>query len=100
MMVHGEVFRGRYRNSFEKPTSFVPGQISKVQFKVGDIAHTFKKGHRIMVQIQSSWFPLVDRNPQQFVDIYHCTEDDFIISDIRIYHDRENASRIILPVLE
>ena len=100
MLVHGEVFRGRYRNSFENPEAFEPDKVTQVRFKVGDIAHTFKKGHRIMVQIQSSWFPLVDRNPQQFVDIYHCSESDFIISDIRIFHDRENPSRIILPVLE
>lgn len=65
MLVHGEIMRGRYRNSYENPTPFAPGKIEEVKYKLGDIAHTFKKGHRIMIQIQSSWFPLVDRNPQQ-----------------------------------
>jgi putative CocE/NonD family hydrolase len=100
MLVHGEIFRGRYRNSYEKPAAFTPGKIETLQFKVGDIAHCFKKGHRIMVQIQSSWFPLVDRNPQQFVDIYHCKDSDFKKSDIRIYHDAQHSSKIILPILK
>jgi hypothetical protein len=63
------------------------------------VAHTFKKGHRIMVQIQSSWFPLVDRNPQQFLDIYKANDSDFQKSSIRIYHDGKNASKITLPVV-
>ncbi|MCG6189094.1 CocE/NonD family hydrolase [Maribellus maritimus] len=99
MLVRGEVFRGRYRNSFENPTAFTPEKIEKVKFELPPIAHSFKKGHRIMVQIQSSWFPLVDRNPQQFVDIYHCDESDFVKSEIKIFHDTQNASKIILPVL-
>jgi len=99
MLVHGEVFRGRFRNSFEEPEAFVPGRVDRVRFNVGNIAHTFRRGHRIMVQIQSSWFPLVDRNPQQFVDIYHCKEEDFVKSDIRIYHDGDHPSKILLPVL-
>jgi len=99
MLVHGEVFRGRYRKSFEKPEPFTPGKVEQVRFKMGDIAHTFKKGHRIMVQIQSSWFPLVDRNPQTFVDIYKAIPSDFRKSTIRIYHDRNHSSNIILPVL-
>ena len=100
MLVRAEVFRGRYRKSFENPTAFTPGKIEEVKFELPSIAHQFKKGHRIMVQIQSSWFPLVDRNPQQFIDIYHCDEKDFIKSDIKIYHDAKNASKIILPVLK
>ncbi len=98
MLVHGEVIRGRFRNSYERPEAFVPGKIDRVRFSVGNIAHTFKKGHRIMVQIQSSWFPLVDRNPQQFIDIYHCTEDDFKKADIRIYHGSDQSSKILLPL--
>jgi predicted acyl esterase len=78
----------------------LPGQISKVKFTMNDVAHTFKKGHRIMVQVQSSWFPLVDRNPQQFVNIYTCDEKDFIKSDIKVYHDAANASYVVLPVLK
>ncbi len=99
MLVRGEVFRGRYRNSYENPSAFIPGKIDEVKFELPPIAHCFKKGHRIMVQIQSSWFPLVDRNPQQFVDIYHCSESDFVKSEIKIYHDEQNASKVILPVL-
>ncbi len=99
MLVHGEVFRGRYRKSFEKPEPFTPGKVEQVKYKMGDIAHTFKKGHRIMVQIQSSWFPLVDRNPQTFVDIYKAKQSDFRKSTIRIYHDSDHPSSIILPVL-
>ncbi len=100
MMVHAEIMRGRYRNSLEKPEPFVPGKIERVKFSIGNIAHTFKKGHRIMIQIQSTWFPLVDRNPQKFVDIYHCSDSDFQKADIRIYHDKDAASRIILPILK
>jgi putative CocE/NonD family hydrolase len=99
MLVHGEIFRGRYRNSYEKPEPFKPGKIERVKFDIGDVAHTFKKGHRIMVQIQSSWFPLADRNPQKFVNIYKATESDFQKATIRIYHDKSNASNILLPVL-
>jgi len=100
MLVRAEIFRGRYRKSYENPSSFTPNKIDTVKFNLPDIAHCFKKGHRIMVQIQSSWFPLVDRNPQQFIDIYHCDEKDFIKSDIAIWHDAVNASNIVLPVLK
>jgi uncharacterized protein len=100
MLVRGEVMRGRYRNSLEKPEAFVPGKVTPVNITLPDVAHTFKKGHRIMVQIQSSWFPLVDRNPQQLVDIYHCSDADFVSSDIRIYHDARHQSRIVLPILK
>lgn len=100
MLVRAEIFRGRYRNSYENPAAFTPGKIEQVKFELPSIAHQFKKGHRIMVQVQSSWFPLADRNPQQFIDIYHCDVKDFIKSDIKIYHDAQNASKIILPVLK
>ena len=100
MLVHAEVFRGRYRNSFENPEPFVPNKIEHVKFNIADVAHTFKKGHCIMVQIQSSWFPLVDRNPQKFVNIYEADENDFQKATIRIYHDKKNASNILLPVLK
>ncbi len=100
MLVHGEIFRGRYRNSFENPEPFTPNAITAVKFNVGDVAHTFKKGHRIMVQIQSSWFPLADRNPQKFVNIYTAQDDDFQKAFIRIYHEKKHASFMVLPVLE
>jgi len=99
MLVRAEIFRGRYRKSYENPSPFTPGKIEEVKFELPSIAHRFGKGHRIMVQVQSSWFPLADRNPQQFIDIYHCNEKDFIKSDIKIYHNNKNASSIILPVL-
>jgi putative CocE/NonD family hydrolase len=99
MLVRGEIMRGRYRNSYENPEAFTAGKIEQVKFELPDIAHTFKTGHRIMVQIQSSWFPLADRNPQQFIDIYHCDDKDFIKSDIKIWHNAEHESKIILPVL-
>jgi putative CocE/NonD family hydrolase len=98
MLVHGEIFRGRFRNSFEKPEPFVPNKIELVSFNVGEIAHTFKKGHRIMMQIQSSWFPLADRNPQKFINIFTASENDFQKAAIRIYHDEKHRSSIILPV--
>jgi putative CocE/NonD family hydrolase len=100
MLVHGEIFRGRYRNSYEKPEPFTPDKIEKVAFNIGDVAHTFKKGHRIMVQIQSSWFPLADRNPQKFINIYEARVADFQKANIRIYHDQQHASRLVLPVLK
>lgn len=100
MLVRGEIMRGRYRNSFEKPEAFEPGKITDVKFELPDVAHTFKKGHRLMIQVQSSWFPLADRNPQQFVDIYHCDDKDFIKSEIKLYHDATNASSVILPILK
>ncbi len=85
-LVRSEVFRGRFRNSFEKPEPFVPNEISDVEFPLQDILHTFKKGHRIMIQIHSTWFPYIDRNPQKYVDnIYKADEQDFIKSKISIY---------------
>jgi putative CocE/NonD family hydrolase len=100
MLVRGEIMRGRFRNSFEKPEAFEAGKIATVKFELPDVAHTFKKGHRLMVQVQSSWFPLADRNPQQFVDIYHCDDKDFVKSEIKLYHDVNHASSIILPVIK
>jgi uncharacterized protein len=99
MLVRGEIFRGKFRNSFEKPEPFQPGKTETVRFSLPDVAHTFKKGHRLMVQIQSSWFPLSDRNPQKFKDIYTCDDGDFQKSTIRIYRDGHNASNVILPVI-
>jgi putative CocE/NonD family hydrolase len=99
MLVRGEIMRGRYRNSFEKPEAFEPGRLETVKFTLPDVSHTFRKGHKLMVQIQSSWFPLFDRNPQQFVNIYTCGDEDFIPSDIRVFHQADAASSILLPIL-
>ncbi|HAO46461.1 MAG TPA: CocE/NonD family hydrolase [Ferruginibacter sp.] len=96
MLVRGEIMRGKFRNSFEKPEPFVPGKITEVKYTMPDVAHTFKKGHKLMIQVQSSWFPIMDRNPQKFVDIYKCDDSDFQKSSIRIYEN----SKILLPVLK
>jgi putative CocE/NonD family hydrolase len=100
MLVRGDIFRGRFRHSFEQPQAFEPGAIEQVKFQLPDVAHTFQKGHRLMIQVQSTWFPLADRNPQQFVNIYEAVEKDFVKETIRIYHDDKNSSGIILPVLK
>lgn len=100
MLVRGEIMRGRFRNSFSNPEAFVPNQISEVKFELPDVAHTFLKGHRMMVQIQSSWFPLADRNPQQFIDTYQCGEKNFEKCTVNVFHDSAHASEITLPVLK
>ncbi len=100
MLVRGEVMRGRYRNSFEHPEGFKPGKVTQVKFALPDIAHCFQKGHRIVVQIQSSWFPLNDLNPQQFIDITQANEQDFIKSDIKIFHEKTHPSKITVNRLK
>lgn len=100
MLVRGEVMRGKFRRSFEAPVPFRPGKVENVRFYLPDIAHTFKKGHRLMVQVQSSWFPLVDRNPQKFMNIYEADDNDFIKSDIRIYHSSQYSSHLSLPIVK
>jgi uncharacterized protein len=98
--VRAEVMRGKFRNDPSKPEAFTPNKITEVKFNLNDVAHTFKKGHKIMVQVQSSWFPLVDRNPQKMMRIPDATEKDFQKAAIKIYHDAVNASKIVLPVLK
>jgi hypothetical protein len=100
MLVHAEIMRGKFRNSFEVPEPFKPGKVERVRFAMPDVAHTFRKGHRVMLQVQSSWFPLADRNPQVFTDIYHCDDKDFVKSTIRLYHDSDHPSAVLLPVLK
>ncbi|MDF2432239.1 MAG: uncharacterized protein JWP44_1870 [Mucilaginibacter sp.] len=97
MLVRAEIMRGKFRNSFAKPEPFVAGKPTQVNYTLPDVAHTFKKGHKIMIQVQSSWFPLTDRNPQQFVDINHAKNTDFVKETIKVYH---NSSKIILPVIQ
>ena len=85
-LVRSEVFRGRFRNSFEKPEPFVPNQVTDINVPLQDVLHTFKKGHKIMIQIHSTWFPYIDRNPQKYVDnIYKANAEDFIKSNIKVY---------------
>jgi putative CocE/NonD family hydrolase len=98
-LVRGDIFRGKFRESFEKPSPFVPDEPTRIRFKLNDICHVFRPGHRLMVQIQSSWFPLFDRNPQTFVDIYSAGPEDFQTARQRVYHTAEQATRLRLPVL-
>jgi putative CocE/NonD family hydrolase len=98
-LLRGEPFRGKFRNSFTKPEPLVPGKVTKIEFQMPDVYHAFRKGHRIMVQVQSSWFPLVDLNPQQFVDIYHAKPEDFRKATQRLYHSKNAPSVLFLNVL-
>jgi putative CocE/NonD family hydrolase len=98
-LVRGDVMRGKFRNSYEKPEPFVPSQPTRVKFTMQDTCHTFRSGHRIMVQVQSTWFPLVDRNPQTFVDIYTAKESDFQKATQRVYRSGESGSRVTVMVL-
>ena len=98
-MVRGEPLRGKFRNSFSKPEAFVPGKAAKIEYVMPDVCHTFRPGHRIMVQIQSSWFPLIDRNPQQFLSIPSAKATDFQKATERVYWGGPEGSRIRLQVL-
>lgn len=98
-LVRGEPFRGKFRNSFSKPEPFTPGKLSKIEYAMPDIFHTFRRGHRIMIQIQSSWFPLVDRNPQTFTNIYKADASQFKKADERVYHSTTAASHLKVNVL-
>ena len=100
-MVRSEVIRGRFRNSFEKPEPFVPNQVTDVIFRLQDVLHTFKKGHRVVVQVQSTWFPLIDRNPQKYVDnIFKAETSDFIRATHRVHHSNTQPSLLRVEVLE
>jgi putative CocE/NonD family hydrolase len=98
-LVRAEVMRGKFRDSFENPKPFTSNYVTKVSFQLPDVAHTFKKGHRLMVQVQSSWFPLVDRNPQVFMRIPEAEKADFKNADIRVFHDAEHASQVRVMVV-
>lgn len=98
-LVRGDVMRGKFRNSFERPEPFAPGEPTAVNFTLQDSYHTFRSGHRIMLQVQSTWFPLVDRNPQKFVDIHQARPGDFQKAVQRLYRSGKRASRVSLPIL-
>ncbi len=98
-MVRGEPFRGRFRNGFDKPTPFEPGKPDKVEFVMPGVYHTFLRGHRIMVQIQSTWFPLIDRNPQTFVNIPDAKPSDYVKATERVYHTPEQPSGVQVLVM-
>jgi putative CocE/NonD family hydrolase len=99
-LVRGEPFRGKFRHNLEKPEPFVPGRRERIEFAMPDVFHTFRVGHRIMIQIQSSWFPLTDRNPQKFVDIPKAKASDFAKAVERVYIGGPDGSRIRVLVLD
>jgi putative CocE/NonD family hydrolase len=99
MLVAGEVFRSRYRQSFSKPVAMVPGQPTKIEFDLRDRYHRFLKDHRIMIQVQSSWFPVIDRNPQTFVNIYEAKPADFRKATHRVYRSAAQPSGVKVSVL-
>lgn len=99
-LVRGDVMRGKFRTSFEKPEPFSPGKPALVKFTIPDLNHTFRTGHKIMVQVQSTWFPLVDRNPQTFVDIYRAKEADFKKATQRVYRTKDMPSKVTVRVLK
>ncbi|HEX7458901.1 MAG TPA: CocE/NonD family hydrolase, partial [Ginsengibacter sp.] len=95
-----EVIRGRYRKSFTQPSPLVPGKAEEFVIDLHDINHTFLKGHRMMIQVQSTWFPIIDRNPQKYVpNIFEAKESDFIKATETIYCNKQYASYIELPVM-
>ncbi|MEJ7811712.1 MAG: CocE/NonD family hydrolase [Gemmatimonadaceae bacterium] len=100
MLLAGEVFRAKYRQGYERPVPMVPGQATKVEFDLRDRYHTFQKGHRIMVQVQSSWFPVIDRNPGTFTNIYHARPSDYRRTTQRVYRSPGQASRLIVQVVQ
>lgn len=101
MMVRSEIIRGRYRDSYEKPEPFASGRPTLVELPLQDVLHTFEPGHRVMIQVQSTWFPLVDRNPQKWVDnIFEAKDDDFVSATHRVYRDAKHPSRIELTTIE
>ncbi|HYY96625.1 MAG TPA: CocE/NonD family hydrolase, partial [Pyrinomonadaceae bacterium] len=97
-LVRGEPFRGKFREGFERPVAFTPGKPAAINFQMPDVYHAFRRGHRIMIQVQSSWFPLVDRNPQRFMEIPKATAADFQKATERIYRSRALSSSVTLSV--
>jgi len=98
-LVRGEPFRGKFRRSFEQPVPFEPGKPDRIEFAMPDIAHTFRKGHRIVVHVQSSWFPLIDRNPQKFVEIPQAAESDFQKAVQKVFYGGQSGSRVSVRVM-
>ena len=99
-LIRAEVFRGRFRESFEEPQPFVPDEVAEISFDLWDVFHTFKRGHRIMVHVQSTWFPFIDRNPQKYVpSIFEANEADFIQVINRVYRSQEHPSHIEVGIL-
>ncbi len=99
MLLAGEVMRSKFRNSIERPEPMVPNEVTKIEFDVRDRYHRFLKGHRIMVQIQSTWFPVIDRNPQRFMDIYHASEADFQKATQKVFRSATHSSHLKFGVM-
>jgi hypothetical protein len=101
LMVANEVFRGRFRKSFEKPQPIEPNKVNEFAVDMRHCDHRFLKGHKIMVQVQSTWFPVIDRNPQKFVpNIFKAKDEDYIIATQRIYRSKSFPSHLVVPVLK
>ncbi len=98
-LIRGDVMRGKFRRSLERPEPLVPSEPTEVRFTMPDVLHAFRPGHRIMVQVQSTWFPLVDRNAQKFVDLSTAAEADFQKATQRVYRGGERGSRLVVRVL-
>jgi len=99
MLIRGEVIRGRFREGFDKEKAFKPNEVTTVKLTLPDVSHTIKKGHKLMIQIQHTWFPLVDRNPNQMIDIFKAKESDYIKNTHRLYFDKQNASSVSFQTL-
>jgi uncharacterized protein len=94
--VRGEPFRGKFRNGFDKPEPFTPGKLEKIEFELPDAFHAFQRGHRIMVHVQSTWYPLADRNPQKFVKIQEAKSTDFQKAKQRVYRNAGAPSSLTI----
>ncbi|MBX3111012.1 MAG: CocE/NonD family hydrolase [Fimbriimonadaceae bacterium] len=97
--IRSDVMRAKYRESLSRPTPLAPGKVERVHFRLNDVFHTWKKGTRLVVRVQSSWFPLIDRNPQTFCDIYHAQEKDFVKAVQSILYGPTTPTRVTLPLL-
>jgi putative CocE/NonD family hydrolase len=98
-LLRGEPFRAKFRTSWEKPEPLTPGKEAEIDFTMPDLFHTFRRGHRIMVQVQSSWFPLTDRNPQSFTEIPNARPEEFQKATEQIFREKDAASGVEVLVL-
>ena len=99
MLVRGDVLRGKFRNSMSRPEPFTPNAVTPIRYRMNDVYHTFLPGHRIMVQVQSTWFPMIDRNPGRFMNIWDATEADFRKTTQRVFRSADYPSHVVLPVM-
>jgi hypothetical protein len=100
LMIASDILRARYRNSLEKPEPLTPNQVTEYKLDLHPNDHVFLKGHRIMIQVQSTWFPVYDRNPQKFVEnIYKATDADYVKATQKVYRSKGAASSVVLPVM-